>query len=119
MMKFRTSRRGISLLEIVIAMQCTALLLVMVCRVLPIARRQMREADQKLGSALICQNVLEEHLPVAIQEWPRERIPVEGQHYAYEIEAIKWNDSQQMMLAQVRLYSGEDEVYRLETGVYQ
>lgn len=113
----RAKPRGVSLLEIIIAMQITALLLVMVCRVLPLARRQMREADRHLGGALICQSTLEEHLTIAVEQWPRERIQVADEPYQFEIEALEWEHSNQLKLAQVRLYLGEEEVYRLETAV--
>ena len=110
-------QRGVSLLEIIIAMQITAILLVMVCRVLPLARRQMREADRQLGGALHCQSVLEEYLTVAVEKWPRERMPVADGSYQFEIEALEWKHSEQLRIAQVRLYIDEDEVYRLETAV--
>ena len=41
----RKTRVGASLLEIIIAMQITALLLALLCRVLPLARRQVRDTN--------------------------------------------------------------------------
>jgi type II secretory pathway pseudopilin PulG len=116
MMKTSTTS-GVSLLEVIIAMQCTALLLVLVCRVLPLARRQVKEADLRLGSALLAQSVMEEYLTVPIPEWPRDPVSVSGEQRRVLVEALPWNGDSRLRLARVTVLLGEEERYRLETLV--
>jgi type II secretory pathway pseudopilin PulG len=107
--------RGVSLLEIIIAMQITALMLALLCRVLPLARRQVRETEQKLGNAIAAQNVLEEYLVVPLEKWPREPIHLDG--YDAILTAVPWEQDSRMTLLSVSLTSGQVESYRLVTLV--
>ena len=115
----KKSKRGISLLEVVIAMQCTALLLALICRVLPLARRQVKEADQRLGGALAAQNVLEEYMVVPPGEWPRDPVDVPGSQYKVKLEALPYPDSNKLVLASATVLVGEEAAYRLETLVHR
>lgn len=116
--KLRNRRsRGVSLLEIIIAMQCMAILLVMLCRVLPLARRQTREADCGLRGAVLCQNALEEYMTVPLSQWPRDPVSVEGEPYKVRLEALPWEGASELRLARATLLLGEEEQYRLETAV--
>ena len=109
---------GVSLLEIIIAMQCMAILLVMLCRVLPLARRQTKEADSRLRGAVLCQNALEEYMTVPLSQWPRDPVSVEGERYKVKLEALPWDGASELRLARATLLLGEEEQYRLETAVF-
>ena len=111
--------RGISLLEVVVAMQCTALLLVLICRVLPLARRQVKEADKRLGGALAAQNVLEEYMSVPPGEWPRTPLMIEGTRFRVKLEALPYRENNKLMLASATVLVGEEAAYHLETLVHQ
>ena len=115
--RMRRPLSGISLLEILVAMMCTALLLVMVCQVLPLARRQMKEADQKLGGALLAQNALEEYITVPLNEWPTDPIPVPGEHQTVRLEVLPWQSQPGLRLVRARVMVGDSERYSLETLV--
>jgi hypothetical protein len=112
----RNRRPGVSLLEIVIAMQCTALLLIVLCRVLPLARRQMKDADLQLGGAAIAQNVLEEHLTVPFVQWP-ESVSVPHSAHTVKLELTAWEQDSRMNLVRVSVLLHGQERYRLETLV--
>lgn len=114
----RNLKSGISLLEVVIAIQCTAILLALLCRVLPLARRQVREADQTLGSALAAHNVLEQYLPVAPREWPAEPIAVADTHYSVSLEAAPYEQDNNILLARATVWLGSEKTYVLETLVH-
>ena len=115
----RKLKRGISLLEVVVAMQCTALLLVLICRVLPLARRQVKEADQRLGGALAAQNVLEEYMAVPPGEWPRDPVSVVGTRYRVKLEALPYQENNKLTVASATVLVGEETAYHLETLVHQ
>ena len=110
--------RGVSLLEVVIAIQCTALLLALICRVLPLAGRQVREADRRLGGALAAQNVLEEYLVVAPREWPKEPVTRPDSRYQVLIEGVPFEEDSRLLRARATVLVGNEEVYRLETLVH-
>ena len=109
-------RLGVSLLEIVIAMQCTALLLIVLCRVLPLARRQMKDAERQLDGAVLAQNVLEEYLTVPFHQWPEE-VAILNSTQKAKLELLPWEVDSRMRLVRVTLCSPEGEGYRLETLV--
>lgn len=117
-MKPTSSSRGVSLLEIIIAMQCTALVLVMLCRILPLARHNYRQAQETLQGALMTQNALEEFMVVPLAQWPRDPIAVAGSPYQIRLEALPWEPNAKLRLARATLLDGEREVYRLETAVF-
>ena len=110
--------QGVSLLEIIVAMQCMAILLVMLCRVLPLARRQTKEADSRLRGAVLCQNALEEYMTVPLSQWPRDPVSVEGERYKVKLEALPWDGAPEIRLARATLLLGDEERYRLETAVF-
>ncbi len=116
-MKNLNNCRGISLMEIIVAMYCTALLLALVCRVLPLARRQCKEADLRLGGAIVAQNALEEYLTVKPEEWPHHPLPIPEDGRTIKIEALSWPNDVRLRLARVTVWVGEEETYRLETLV--
>ncbi len=113
----KKTKRAVSLIEIVIAMQCTALLLVMISRVLPLARRQVREADQRLGGVILAQNALEEYLTVPLDEWPSETLSIEGDQQQIQLELQPWDKDSRLQLARVKVMLAGEERYRLETLV--
>jgi type II secretory pathway pseudopilin PulG len=115
MNRTRRPGRGLSLLEIIIAMQITALLLALLCRVLPLARRQVRDTNHKLGNAIAAQNVLEEYLVVPLDQWPYE--PVQRDGYQALLSVETWNQDSSMKLVTVTLITGQQESYRLDTLV--
>lgn len=107
--------RGVSLLEIIIAMQLTAMLLALLCRVLPLARRQVRDTDQSLGNAILAQSVLEEYLVVPWEKWPTETFSYEGREVL--LSAENWKLDSTMRVVSVCLQVDQVETYRLETLV--
>jgi len=111
------STRGGSLLEIVIAIQCTALLMLFLSRTLPLARRQMRDADQKLGGALVAQNVLEKYMVVPTEEWPQEPIPVTGPGREVVLHLEPWAEDSRVHLARATVQNNGQVEYQLETVV--
>ena len=104
----RRTRRGVSLLEIIIAMQITALLLALLCRVLPLARRQVRDTN-------LTQNVLEEYLVVSRDKWPGETFREAG--YDVLLSSKPWEEDSRLQLVTVTLMAGSIEQYRLQTLV--
>lgn len=111
----KETRGGVSLLEIIIAMQITALILVMLCRILPLARRQVRDTDQKMSGAIVTQNVLEEYLIVPLESWPDE--PVDRDGFQVRLSHLPWEQDSSMTLVSCAVLSGEVETYRLQTLV--
>ena len=109
----RKTRVGASLLEIIIAMQITALLLALLCRVLPLARRQVRDTNLTMERSILAQTVMEEHLVVAPEKWPGETFRKDG--YEVSLSSIPWPEDSRLQLVTVRLMAGTDEQYRLET----
>lgn len=110
--------RGMSLLEVVVAIQCTAILLALICRVLPLARRQIKESDQRLGGALAAQSILEEFLAVSPEEWPKDPVRVPDTNLRVKIEALPYQEDARLLRAQVTVFAGNDSTYRLETLVH-
>lgn len=111
----RRTRRGVSLLEIIIAMQITALLLALLCRVLPLARRQVRDTNLKMERAILAQNVLEQYLVVSPDEWPGQTFREAG--YEVLLSSKPWDDDSRLRVVTVTLMAGSIEQYRLETLV--
>lgn len=111
-------RSGISLLEIVVAINCTALLMALLCQVLPLARRQMRDADLRLGSALLAQNALEEYITVPLAEWPREPVKLEGDWRDVQLQAVPWEVDSRLYKVSATVMIGKEERYCLETVVF-
>jgi type II secretory pathway pseudopilin PulG len=112
------SRRGISLLEIVVAMNCTALLMAMLCQVLPLARRQMQEAEARLGGALLAQNALEHYMTVPIAEWPSQPVTLAGDWREVQLTVAPWSGDSRLYLASATVKIGAEERYRLETLIF-
>lgn len=110
--------RGMGLLEIVVAINCTALLMAMLCQVLPLARRQMRDADLRLGGALLAQNALEQYMTVPISEWPKGPFTMPGDWRQVQLTAVPWPVDKRMILASAVVIIGEEERYRLETVIF-
>ena len=111
----RRTRRGVSLLEIIIAMQITALLLALLCRVLPLARRQVRDTNLRMERAILAQNVLEEYLVVSRDKWPGETFREAG--YDVLLSSKPWEEDSRLQLVTVTLMAGSIEQYRLQTLV--
>ena len=111
----KKTRLGVSLLEIIIAMQITALLLALLCRVLPLARRQVRDTNLKMERSILAQNVMEEYLVVAPEKWPGETFRQDG--YEVQISSIPWPQDSRLQLVTVSLTAGTEEQYRLQTLV--
>jgi type II secretory pathway pseudopilin PulG len=105
----------VSLLEIIIAMQITALLLALLCRVLPLARRQVRDTNLKMERSILAQNVMEEYLVVSPEKWPNEPFRQDG--YEVHLSTEPWPEDSRLQLMTVSLKAGTDEQYRLETLV--
>lgn len=110
--------KALSLVEIVVAMNCTALLLAVLCASLPLARRQMHEADIRLGGALLAQSAIEQYLTVPLDQWPSEPITLPGDWRSVELKAVPWPaDSRLVKVSAVVKIRGEER-YRLETVVF-
>lgn len=110
--------QGSSLLEIVIAINCTALLMAMLCQALPLARRQTREADLALGGALLASNALEMYMTVPISQWPADPITLAGDPRQVQLSAVPWEVDSRMFKASAVVLIGDEERYRLETLVF-
>lgn len=114
----KTRPCGTSLLEIVIAMSCTALLLAVLCQCLPLARRQNREAEMRLSGALLASNALETYMTVPLKEWPRESFSVPGDGRQVRLEAAPWATDSRLVLARATVLIGQEERYQLEVLLF-
>ena len=109
--------RAFSLLEMVMAIFLVALVLAMLCQIIPLARLQARQADRQLGGALLAQNVLETYLVEPAESWPNEPFQADDGPLRARLERLPWQNRPGIMLARVSILNGEEEVYRLETLV--
>lgn len=114
----KKSCRAMSLAEIVVAMNCTALLLAVLCACLPLARRQMREADIRLGGALLAQSALEQYLTVPLNQWPQDPITLPGDWRQVELQTAPWPADPRLVRVRAVVKIRGEERYRLETVVF-
>lgn len=117
-MKIAKSKHGISLVEIVVAINLTAMLMALLCGTLPMARRQLHETEVRLGGALLAQNVLEEYMTVPLEDWPTQPFTVDGDWRKVQLSYASWESSDKLMLATVVVLAGPQERYRLETVIF-
>jgi hypothetical protein len=111
--------RAISLIEIVMAINATALLMALLCQLLLLPRRQLHETEVRLGGALLAQNALEEYMTVPLDEWPTEPFRMEGDWRKIQLSWQPWNNSARLVRATAVVLSGDEERYRLETVLFR
>jgi hypothetical protein len=106
------------LLEIVVAINCTALLMALLCQVLPLARRQMHDAEVRLGGAMLAQNALEQYITVTVADWPTSPITLEGDWRQVQLSAVPFEDNPGMLKATAVVLIGGQARYTLQTVIF-
>lgn len=93
-----------------------AMVLALLCQILPVARSHNRKLEEKFGRAFIAQAVMEEMLTVPVESWPGQSWELEnGYHCRVQAVALKEGKLYQ---GSVILESAGREVYRLETYLF-
>jgi hypothetical protein len=120
----KNCKLGLSLLEIIMAINATALLMALLCQTVPLARRQLHETEVRMSGALLAQNAIEEYLTVPLAEWPQQPIRMEGDWRTVRLTYQPWQGesgqaSDKLVRVTAVVLAGQEERYRLETVAFR